>query len=156
MYNSLTHNNQTVRENPVTRVKCFFRQSATFNFFGPISGLIIAIVLFLSCEIQAQSSIEVRTFPIKTYSRASTGLGKWTNPLSNRAEADPSQVLFIAEIDPKLRQSKFSIRSDDQFLSNDGSFKKFSWLAEPRGSIEIVESVPIDLLFGFTRAPPLN
>lgn len=154
MYNSLTHNNQTVQENPVTRVKCFFRQSATFNFFGPISGLIIVVVLFLSCEIQAQSFIDDRTFQTKTNLLASTGVSKVTNPLPNRAEANPSQVLFIAEIDPKLRQPQFSIRSDDQFLSNDGSFKKFSWLAEPRGSIEIVESVPTDLLFGFTRAPP--
>jgi hypothetical protein len=144
MNSSLTHKNQTVPENPVTRI----------SFFGPVLGLIIAVVLFLSCEIQAQSSTENRKLPTKTNSLASTTVSKLTDPLSNRAETDPSQAPLIAEIDPKLRQPPLSISSDDQFLGNDGFLKKFFSLAKPHGSTEIEESVPIDLLFEFTRAPP--
>ena len=153
---SLTHNNQPMQTNPIKCGKCYSQLAGLFNFFSPISGLIIASLLSLSCEIQAQSLIEDRTFPTKTNSLASTGVSKLTGPLSNRAEADPSQAPFIAEIDPKLRQPQLSISSDDQFLGNDGFFKKFLSLVEPHGSMEIVESLPIDLLFGFTRAPPYN
>ena len=156
MNNSLTHNSQTAQGNPITRDKCFFKHARIFNFSGAISGLIIATVFFLSCEIQAQSSFENNKLPTKTNFPTRTTTGKLTNSLPNRAEAVPSQASLSAEIDPKLRQPRLSISSDDQFLGNDDFLKKFFSLAEPHGSIEIAGSVPIDLLFGFTRAPPCN